>query len=809
MAQLPIELMQMMNMGQGQTPDGIMYPEDMVPLQHINKSHDLEDGSSVYEVGEPEEEAEPEKDFYTNLAEDLEDNVLDGLAAKLLDDIKQDKESRRDWESTITLMMKYLGIKVEEFSSVPFMRACSAFDSSLLLSLLQFCSTAWPELWPAAGPAKSEIIGIPSDATEDKADRVKIFMNHYLTQVDKGYYPDSERLLWFLGFMGSCFKKVYQDPILNMPIARMVTPFDLIIDNNTNDILSSSRITQVLKLSRKDVILRQMSGSFIKFKLPSNDNTMDDDEKSKIEQGIKRIEGINTDSNENNNLFVFYECHVDLIADDLQEGRAIRDDDELEDLPKPYIVTICEETKDVVSIVRNWEEEDKEFKRIEYFVHYCYQRGFGIYGLGLAHILGSNAIAMTSILRQGIDAEMLAMFPGGLKTKGMKSENNDKAIGPGDLQEVETGGAPIQDCFMLIPYKGCSQNALTLLDMLGKKSEAISAVNNAQVPETGTNTPVGTTLAMIEVANKAISSILRSCHFALGTELDFLFKLFGKYLPASPYPFAVPGSQTAIMKSDFSDDVNIVPVSDPNVLTSTHRLLKAEALLKLVQSNPAIHDEREAYERMYKAMNVENIEKLLPPKQQPQPPAEMDPITEITFAIKGQPIQAYMDQDHQAHIMLHMSAMEQDAASPAPNQAFQTAMTAHLQEHKAFAYLIQMQMMMGQQMPNPQMLQDPQVQNMIALHAAQALAQQKAKEEAEKPKPIDPNMVMLADVEQRREAAHLKHEEALMRTETEAYKSQLRFESEKEQRKVDMDIADEKSEVALAVAKTKQRHPGV
>ena len=812
MSQIPPELQALMNQlpNHGQPEmDGMMMPDHLMPLDMINKSHDLEDGSSVYQIGEKEEEEQhhEEKDFYGNLAEDMDEGVLSSLAGKLLDDIKQDKESRKDWEATITLMMKYLGVKVEEFSSVPFMRACSAFDSSLMIALLNFYSTARAELFPAAGPTRSEIVGTPTEQTEDKADRVRMFMNHYLTQIDKPYYPDSERLLMFVGFMGCAFKKVYQDPVLAMPISRTIAPFDFIVDNNTTDLLSSARMTQVLKLTRKEIILRQMSGNFIKSKLPSVEENLEPDEDI-IRKGISRQQGINTDSTENKSLFKFYECHVDLDPDELEEGNSKSNDDE-DDLPRPYIITICEETKSIVAVRRNWKEEDKTYARCEYFVHYYYQPGFGIYSLGLAHILGSNAIAMTSILRQSIDAEMLAMFPGGLRKRGMRIENNDKAVGPAEFHEIETGDLPIDQCVMLMPYKGSSPNALALLEKLNRQSEAISAVNSAQIPESGTNTPVGTTLAMIEVANKAISSILRSLHVSLGNELKLLFKLFGEYMQDTPYPFAVPGAQTAVMKKDFSDDVNIVPVSDPNVLTSTHRLLRAEALLKLVQSKPEIHDVREAYERMYKAMNVENIDKLLPPPQPPPTPAEMDPITEITFAMKGKPILAYMDQNHEAHILLHLDAMQKDAKSAAPNQAFQTAMTAHVQEHKAFAYVIEMQMMSHAQMPPEEMLKDPQVQNAVAMHAAQALQQQKAEEAAKNPPALDPNMVMLADVEQRREASHLKHDEALLRAQTEAYKAQLDFESEKEQRKVDMDIADEKSEVALATAKIKQRHPGV
>lgn len=821
LVQNPYELMSQMNSVPG--VGDMSSPEGQIPLDSINKAHDLGDGSSVYFIGgqqEHEQEVGPQ-DFHRNLAKGMKGATLTSLAVRLLDEIKQDKESRKEWENTITLALKYLGYRVEEFRSVPFMQACAVFDSTLSVALLSFYSTARAELFPAAGPCRSEIVGSPTQQTEDQADRVKIFMNHYLTQMDKEYYSDSERLLMYVGLFGCAFRKVYQDPVLNRPVARTITPQDFIVNHHTTSLLSSSRMTEVLHLSRKDVMLRQQSGDFVETSLPLIEESDNDDDKNSIIKQIHKMDGVNTDATENKSLFKFYEVHTDLDSDDLEEDKDKPTNDDMyadedenaspvesdnDEIPRPYIVTICEQTKKVVSIRRNWKEGDEKFARLDYFIHYYYLPGFGIYGLGLAHMMGSSAIAMTSITRQCIDAELLAMFPGGLKQRGMRVENNDKAIGPAEFHEVETGGQPIQDCIMLMPYKGASSNAMALLELLGKKTEAISSVNNAQIPESGTNTPVGTTLAMIEVANKSISSILRSLHVSLGQELKLLFNLFGEYMKEAPYPFAVPGAQTAIMKRDFSDSVNIVPVSDPNVLTSTHRILRAEALLKLAQSAPDIHNAREAFKHMYQAMDVnsELIDKLLPEPQQPQPPAHMDPITENTFAMKGKPIMAYLDQDHKSHNIVHMAAMAQDGASQTPNQAFQTEMTAHVAEHNAFAYVIEMQMLMQAQMPPEQMLQDPQIQNMIALHAAEALKQKEEAEKAATPKPIDPQEVLLADIDQKREASHLKHDEALMRTETEAYKAQLRFESEKEQRKTDVEMADEKHEVDIAINQMKK-----
>jgi hypothetical protein len=784
-------------------------------------------------------------DFYANLAEGINKSVLSNLAIRLLGEIQEDKDSRKEWEKKIEVGMKYLGFILKESRKTPFLNACAAYDSTMSMALIRFYSAARAELFPAAGPCKSEIVGTSNSITEDEAERVKIFMNHYLTQLDKEYYQDSELLLMYVGLLGSAFRKVYQDPTLNMPVSRTIKPQDFIVNNHTTSLMASTRITEVLYLTRKDVMIRERNGEYLDSALPLISDQEDD--KSAITKTAHKIDGVNLEASENKSLFTFYECHVELSVDDIKnidadddeeeeqpeieesedgfpleeeseevpydemegmEGEVISEpeDEEEDDFPRPYIVTICESTKKIVSIKRNWKEKDKNYKRIDYYVRYYYLPGFGIYGLGLVDLMGSNAITLTDIQRQLIDAGTLKTFPGGLKAKGMPLENNNKAIGPCEFLEINTNGMPIQDCVMLMPYGEPSAVLMQLRENLVQSTAALGSTAEAAVPESAQNAPVGTTLALIEVQNRVMSTVLRSLHASLGTELKMLFKLFGEYLPDAPYPFSVPGKDSAIMRKDFNDRFNIVPVSDPNVLTSTHRLMRAQALLNLANSAPQIHDMREAYRRMYEAMNMDNIDKILLPVPTLIP---LDAMSDTMMLLAGKPIVAVAGQDHQAHIFIKTAFAQEVKQHPNPMIYPQVMM--NISQHKALAYVQQLmmqsqgdqQVQMLAQMPAEQLLTIPEIQNAVSAQDAQELHMQQ-EQMASQAKPIDPNEVMLQDIQQRREAAQLKHEEVKLQVEESAFEAQLKFEIDKAKIEANRDIAEDKNEVTLEVSRSKQ-----
>lgn len=822
--------------------DGPFIDEELIPDESIQEVEDLPDGSTVFNIlngGEEEEQEQSDKDFYSNLAEDIEPSKLGALAVKLIEYIDDDIQSRDEWQKPIEIALKFLGFKVEEASKLPFVTGCGAFDTTLSIALYKSVATAYAELYPAAGPTRCEITGVPTQESDDAGERVRLFMNHYLTQIDDGYYPDSWQHLAYTIFFGLCAKKVYQDPISNKPESRMVKPFDLIFNNNCSTVESSSRITQVMDLSKKEIMLRERDGYY----LPSNigEETDDDYDESSIEKTIKNQEGVSSkDTSDKKSQFVFYELHIDLDSSEL----CIDGQDKL---PKPYIVTICNATKKIVAIRRNWEEDDTNYDKIQYFVVWRYLPGFGMYGVGLAHLIGSNAITLTSIIRQLIDAGMLKNFPGGLKKRGVKSENNDKSIGPGEFHEIDVDG-PIQESIMLMPYAEPSTVLAQLYDVLGQKTSALSMAAEAEIPEIGANAPVGTTLAMLEVANKVQSSVLRSFHKSLGNELKLLFKLFGKYLPEEPYPFAVPGSSTAIMKKDFSDRINIVPVSDPNVLTSTHRLIRAESILKLAQSAPELHNMREVYKIVYASMNLDNVDKIL--AEEPKP-SSLDALSEIAYIMGGKPVTAVIFQDHDSHIMIKTQSLQDPMIQQ--NPASIVSLKVNIQEHKAYNALnehlmnekqaldnhknqiiqneihgamihpsvreqmfrmgqeFQMKVQQVQQMSVDDILKIPEVQNIITTKDAKELQEQIQQQQEQmqeqdaimKSQQIDPNAALLADINQRREASVLKDEEAKLKAETEAFKAQLKFEGDMAKMEAQERMAEEKNEVDLTIEQLK------
>lgn len=760
--------------------------------QNIVKVEDLPDGSSVYEIHNGEDEKEEKsienQTFYENLAEKLPENELNGIAAKLLEAIDEDKESRTEWEQAYLKGIRYLGFKLEDFKDVPFMTACRAFDTTMSTALLRFYSMARAELFPNQGPANYEIWGEKTETLEEQGNRVKEWLNYYLTQEDKDYYPDSERLLMYLGIIGCVFRKVSQDPLTNKPISRFINPPDFIVNNNCVSILSSTRLTHVLHLTKHDIKIRQLNDYYREFDLPAVNDDLEQDSETK--KTIQNIEGVNTSVYENKDLFDIYEVHTDWVFDNLDSFE--RKSEKL-DIPLPYIVTICGTSRKVLSIRRNWHEDDEFCKRKECFVQYNYLPGFGLYGMGLAQLIGSNQVVLTSILRMLLDAGALRNFPGGLKVKGLRIENNDKAIGPSEFLDVETGGLPIRDSVMPMPYQEPSAVLKELRNELIEQTQTLASTSETQIAENNKNAPVGTTLAILEVANKVQSSIFRSLHNSLTNELDLLYSFFGKYLPDSAHAFNLPGKEVKISREDFSDNIRMVPVSDPNLTTPTQRILRAEALVRISETAPELYDKRKVQIRMLEALNIADINEVLPPPEEAEP---LDPVTENMNVLRGKPLKAAIYQDHASHIIAHTAFIQNNPES-------EPTMMDHIYEHRAFEYLVQMQSKMGMQMPPEEALRDPQVQNDIAMKSAQ-IAEQEMQQKASQENPaLDPSQLMMADIQQRREETIAKEKIATQKVESEAFKAQLQFETEKEKMETQKQLAEEKNDTALTLEEMK------
>ena len=438
--------------------------------------------------------------------------------------------------------------------------------------------------------------------------------------------------------------------------------------------------------------------------------------------------------------------------------------------------------------------------------------GLGLYGLGLTQLIGSNSVVLTSVLRQLVDAGTLKNFPGGLKVKGMRIENNDKAVGPSEFLDVETGGLAIRDCIMNMPYTGADIVLKDLRNEIMTQTQVLAATSENQIVENNVNAPVQTTLALLEVVNRTPGSIFEGLYRSLTQELGILYNLFGEVLPDQPYPFKVPGAEMAIMRSDFNDRMHIIPIADPQNTTQSQKIFKAKSLQEAAIAMPQYYNMREVNKRLLESMRIDNIEELLVPA--PEDAMPKDPITENMDALAGKPIQAGIEQDHDAHMAVHAAFLaDPNIVEKIPDvmkeQVF-SIIASHQAQHVAFKYLVEMQMKMGMQMPDEQMLQNPEVQNQIALQAAQiAQAEMERQAEEQKAQNIDPNAIMMADIEQRREAAYLKDEETKLKAKTDIHKSQLKFETEKLKMKTQKEISHEKNQKEEHLAHIKTRMIGL
>ena len=740
---------------------------------------ELPDGSSVFGIGPETTELEiieeKEDDFHKNLAEDLDESTLNRIAADLLSKIKDDLEARKGWELALDKGIKYLGLKVEESRNYPFMNACSAFDCTLSTATFRFWATTRSELLPAQGPCRAEIAGPKTEESESRAERIKAWMNYYLTKVDKGFYPDFSRMILFTGLAGSTFRKVYQDPFTNRPMSRFIEPHDFIIDKDATSIHDAGRLTQRMVKTQREIKLLQLNGYYRDTTISDNDAGVDPLD---TDRTISEQEGVDSHSLDLKPNLTLYECHADIELNSYEQGL---DNGESDGIPKPYIVTMGVADQKVLAIYRNWKKEDTYYNRIKCFIRYDFLPGLGVYSIGYAQLLGSNAIALTSVLRQLIDAGTLKNFPGGLRVKGLRIEETDINIGPSEFREIETGGLPIKDAIMPMPYNEPSQVLNELRNELAIQTQQLAATADIQLADLSNETPVGTTMAMLEVQTKVQSSILRSMHMSLTEELELFFELFAEGLEDDPGEFYADGMNYFIRKEDFSDDIRVVPVSDPNLTTSTQRLLRAEAILRLAQSNPEIHDIRNAYKRMYMAMNVEDIDSLLPPEEETQP---LDPITENKHALEGKGLKAAPWQDQDAHLALHQAFSE---ANPDV-----MAIKDHIFEHRALKYVNEIQAELGIELPAEEMLKNPEIQNQIAVQAAQNLIQKQQQEQANQ---ITPEQIALADIAQHDKAAELKNQEAAQRVEVEAFKAQTKADIERERIEADLAIAEERAAV--------------
>ncbi len=697
---------------------------------------EIEDPESVsIGIGGLEIEIEPGKmdnEFSANLAEEMSDSELQSLAGDLLGDFQDDIDARKDWMKTYVDGLELLGMKIEERSE-PWEGACGVYHPLLSEALVKFQAETIMETFPASGPVKTKIIGKETPEKRDSAERVRDDMNYQLTEVMTEYRPEHERMLWGLGLAGNAFKKVYYDPSLARQVSVFVPAEDVVVPYGASNLESSPRVTHVMRKTKNDLRRLMVAGFYRDIDLPEPENALDD-----IEKEIAEKMGFRATTDDR---YKILEMQVYL---DLPGYEDEDEDGEKTGIGLPYIVTIEKTSQEVLSIRRNWRPDDDTYQKRNHFVHYPYIPGFGFYAFGLIHLIGAFAKSGTSIIRQLVDAGTLSNLPGGLKTKGMRVKGDDTPIAPGEFRDVDVAAGTIRDNILPLPYKEPSQVLLGLMNQIVEEGRRFAAAADLKIADMSANSPVGTTLAILERTLKVMSAVQARIHYAMKQELKLLKDIIRDYTPDEYDYQPVEGTPRA-KKSDY-DDVDVIPVSDPNSATMAQKVVQYQAVMQMAQANPQIYDMVELNRQMLEVLGIKNVGKLVPSAEDQKP---KDPVTENMNVLNGKPVKAFIYQDHEAHIAVHQAAMQDPKVAQLVGQnpraqMIMAAAMAHINEHVAFQYRIEIEKQLGVPLPDmdKQLPEEVEVEvsRMMAAAAAKLLqkdqaemAQQQAQQAAQDP----------------------------------------------------------------------------
>ena len=662
---------------------------------------------------EVEIEEEQESDFNDNLAEDLDEGVLTELAGDLLGEFDEDISSRKDWIQTYVDGLELLGMKVEDRTE-PWPGACGVHHPLLAEAVVKFQAETMSETFPAQGPVRTQIIGKETTEKKDAAQRVQEDMNYQLTDVMVEYRPEHERMLWGLGLSGNAFKKVYYDPSLGRQVAMYVTSEDVVVPYGASSLEVAERVTHVMRKTPNELKKLQASGFYREVDLPDPVNTMDE-----IEQKISEQLGFRAETDDRYKLL---EMHVDLVIED-DEYRS-KDENKLE-IALPYVVTIDKETETILSIRRNWNPDDKKRLKRNHFVHYSYVPGFGFYAFGLIHLIGAFAKSGTSLIRQLVDAGTLSNLPGGFKTKGLRVKGDDTPISPAEWRDVDVASGTMRDNIMPLPYKEPSQVLYSLLGTIVDEGRRFAGMADMKVSDMSAQAPVGTTLAILERTLKLMSAVQARVHYAMKREFQLLKGIIRDYTPEA-YSYEPEEGGRRAKKSDY-DNVEVIPVSDPNAATMAQKIVQYQAVIQLAQGAPQIYDLPYLHRQMLEVLGIKNAQKLVPLKDGDDMKPR-DPVSENMDVINGKPVKAFMYQDHEAHITVHMAAMQDpkimQLLGQNPNaQSMMSAMQAHIAEHLAFEYRKQVEAQAGVPLPPQDAEMDKDTEIAVSRLAAQAASQ--------------------------------------------------------------------------------------
>ena len=678
------------------------------------------DGSVVIHKREKQRSPQMDADDHDqNLAEILDEQTLSTIGNHLKELIEEDKRSQEQFFQSVADLINLLGIKSIDKATEDSTGEPEVHSSALFETLLDYVATIMASIFPSKGPVDSVILGESTPQLEDVAYRKTQFFNAYLLRIDKGFDKELKRAVVWSVIAGSIYCKVYIDSILGRPTARMIKPEDFIINSDVSSHLSANRKTQVHRMDEREFDLHKMMGDYRDIDvLPSN---LSGEDENVIKEQLDEISGYNssTISNKDRNKYEIYESHVDYR---IEEDPAAKDID----IPIPYIITLDSKSAKVLRIQRNWKKEDFLKKKREYYVNFSLLPSLSGEGYGLVHYAGTMAQAATVITRQLIKAGMYSNFPGGVYQAGLRLENNTLRPAPGEFLPIQTGGVPIQQSIQALPYKEPSSALNDLKNQIEDSIRKPSAIVNQKISEMVSRAPMGSVLAMLENLQKVPNFVNQGYHKAFENMLELFNERFGEWLPNDkPYPFHVPGGKHVIMRSDFDSDIQVIPSSDPSLQNSTYRFMRAEIILNNARQNPEIHDLRYANEMFYKNLDLdmEEIHKLIKPAEEEEAPViPLDPISENMNLLKGKPVKAGIDQDHDAHMLVH--GLLKTNPLVGNDQNVQGAIDAHLKEHEALKILINFQAATGFEMPEDPSQIPPEVQNQIAIMAAQQAQQQ-------------------------------------------------------------------------------------
>lgn len=660
-----------------------------------------DDGGVVIDF-DPQDQRGENEDFYSNLAEEMPERELGRISSELLSEFDANKASRQEWEETYSNGLELLGFTYEERTQ-PFRGASGVTHPLLAEAATQFQAQAFNELLPPTGPVRTVVMGKESRAKVEQAHRVKQFMNYYITNVMEEYTPDMDQMLFYLPLAGSTFKKTYFDENLGRAVSRFVPAENLVVPYETADLETCPNITQVVRMSLNDLRKNQVAGFYRDIEvIPAQE------EMTELKEETDKISGFEPSQVDYD--CTILECHVDL---DLEGYEDLDDEGEPTGIKIPYVVTISQDNGQVLSIRRNYREEDEKKQKIAYFTHFKFLPGFGFYGLGLIHTIGGLSRTATAALRQLIDAGTLSNLPAGFKARGLRIRDDDDPLQPGEFRDVDAPGGAIRDSLMPLPFKGPDQTLFNLLGFVVQAGQRFATITDLKVGDGNQQAAVGTTIAMIEQGSRVMSAVHKRLHYAMRKEFKILARVMSESLP-QVYPYTVAGGDQQIMQKDFDDRIDVIPVSNPNVFSQAQRIVQAQTKLQLAAQAPELHNMHEVFRDMYEALGVTDVDRIMKrvPSEDPMP---IDPAQENINSLDMIPLKAFEGQNHQAHILAHLVFGSTSMVSAMPNVAIE--LQKHIMEHvqiaaqeqAAVAYLQQVQQQGGQAANPEQMLQVEQL----------------------------------------------------------------------------------------------------